>query len=91
MEWHETRTGDRVTEWEREDGHATVRLRRRPDGRYVVRYDRLFQAAEGPEYRQEVVPDRESAVELAARWREDEGSEVNDADGRGDDAAGEDD
>ena len=70
MDWRETRSDDRVTEWERADGHATVRLRRRPDGRYVVRYDRLFQAPEGPEYRRETVPDREAALELVERWRE---------------------
>lgn len=67
-DWTE-RTDGPTTEWERRDGTATVRVRERPDGRYVVRLDRLTQAPEGPAYRHAVVPDREAALERARAWR----------------------
>jgi hypothetical protein len=68
MEWRRTRDGE-IEEWTRSDGLATVRLRERADGSVVVRYDRLEQAREGRTYRYERRPDRETAVELAAEWR----------------------
>lgn len=68
--WTRRETPDVLAEWERGDGHATVRVRERPDGRYVVRFDRLVQAAEGETYRYEVVDDHERALERAASWRE---------------------
>mgnify|MGYP006914321707 CR=1 FL=1 len=69
MEWEQTRTGE-VEEWTRTDGLATVRLRERADGSFVVRYDRLEQATEGRDYRYERRSDREAAARLAAAWRE---------------------
>ncbi len=69
MDWDRTRDEDAVEEWTRSDGLATVRLRERADGSFVVRYDRLEQAAEGRAYRYERRPDREAAVALAAEWR----------------------
>ncbi|MFB6160858.1 MAG: hypothetical protein ABEJ61_06735 [Haloferacaceae archaeon] len=69
MDWRRTRSGERLVEWERADGLATVRVRERADGRYTVRYDRLEQAPAGAAYRHRVVPDREAATDLAAEWR----------------------
>ncbi|MFB6168035.1 MAG: hypothetical protein ABEJ43_04235 [Haloferacaceae archaeon] len=73
MEWEQTRgddeSADAVGEWTRSDGLATVRLRERADGSFVVRYDRLEQAAAGRAYRYERLPSREAAAELAAEWR----------------------
>jgi hypothetical protein len=69
MEWEQTREGA-VEEWTRTDGLATVRLRERADGTYVVRYDRLEQAPEGRTYRYERRESRAAAVDLAATWRE---------------------
>jgi len=68
MEWEQTREGA-VEEWTRTDGLATVRLRERADGTYVVRYDRLEQAPEGRAYRYERRGNRGAATDLAAAWR----------------------
>ena len=74
MDWDRTRDGDAVEEWTRSDGLATVRLRERANDSFIVRYDRLEQAAEGRAYRYERRSDREAAAALAAEWREvDEG------------------
>jgi len=67
--WSPVGTPERYEEWERDDGHATLRLRERADGGYVVRLDRLEQAVDGRAYRRERVADREAAEELLARWR----------------------
>jgi hypothetical protein len=70
VDWDRTDDDDDpVTEWTRRDGHATVRVRPRADGGFVVRYDRLEQAPEGRAYRHERRPDRASALALAAEWR----------------------
>jgi hypothetical protein len=68
MEWEQTREGA-VDEWTRRDGLATVRVRERPDGGFVTRYDRLEQAPEGRAYRRERCQDRAAAERLAAEWR----------------------
>ncbi|WP_313694355.1 DUF7543 family protein [Halorarum halobium] len=68
MTWEEAGAVGAYTEYERTDGHATVRLRERASGGFVVRLDRLEQAADGPEYRRETRGDRESAVALAEAW-----------------------
>jgi len=72
MAWTETRTGavESVDEWEREDGWATIRLRERSDGSWVVRLDRLTQAPEGSCYREERVESRAEAAEVVTAWRE---------------------
>jgi len=70
VSWEQTETDENVTEWERSDRTASVRIRERPDGEYVVRVDRLEQAPEGPAYRRETAPDRESAESVAAAMRE---------------------
>jgi hypothetical protein len=70
VSWHESNAREGVTEWERDDGYATIRLRERPDGRFVVRFDRLIQAPEGDGYRRETVGSRETGEELAREWRE---------------------
>ena len=79
MDWERTRgddeSDDAVEEWTRDDGLATVRLRELADGSFVVRYDRLEQAAAGRDYRYERREDRESAAELAAAWREGDGED----------------
>ncbi|MFC5366177.1 DUF7543 family protein [Salinirubrum litoreum] len=70
MSWHESNAREGVTEWERDDGYATIRLRERGDGRFVVRFDRLIQASEGDGYRRETVESREAGEELAEEWRD---------------------
>jgi hypothetical protein len=69
MAWTET-DAEGVTEWERADGWATIRLRRRADGSWVVRLDRLTQAPEGSLYREERVESETAARDVAAGWRE---------------------
>jgi len=68
MEWTRSRDDEAVTEWDREDDHATVRLRERPDGSYAVRLDVLEQAADGDRYDHGIAASREAAVELVADW-----------------------
>jgi len=80
MEWTRTRDEEGLVEWTREDRHATVRRRRRPDGGWVVRLDRLHQAPEGRGYRYERVGDEAAARELLESWRT-EGPDGNDATG----------
>jgi hypothetical protein len=70
VSWHESNAREGVTEWERDDGYATIRLRERADGRRVVRFDRLVQAPEGDGYRRETVETREAGERLAAEWRD---------------------
>ncbi|ELZ26624.1 hypothetical protein C474_19534 [Halogeometricum pallidum JCM 14848] len=70
MSWQEIRADDRITEWERSDGNATIRLRRRPDDTWAVRLDRLYQAEDGRGYRRERVDDESAARELVTAWRE---------------------
>lgn len=70
--WDRTRrlADDGVDEWTRRDGLATVRLRERADGGFVVRYDRLEQADDGRAYRRERVTGARRAREVAATWRD---------------------
>lgn len=70
MSWQEIRADDRITEWERSDGNATIRLRRRPDDTWAVRLDRLYQAEDGRGYRRERVDDESAARELVTAWCE---------------------
>ncbi|MFB6127527.1 MAG: hypothetical protein ABEJ79_09590 [Halolamina sp.] len=70
MGWQEPTTEGPLTEWERSDGEATVRIRELPDGSYAVRLDRMYDAPGGSEYRREERPDREAAESLAAAWRD---------------------
>jgi hypothetical protein len=56
-------------EWCRDDGAATLRLRVRPDGRWVVRLDRLHQAPAGSRYRQVVVEDGAEALAQVEAWK----------------------
>ncbi len=81
MEWTRTREDGGLVEWTRSDGYATVRRRRRPDGEWVVRLDRLHQAPDGGGYRRERVADESAAVELVAVWK-------SEADGTGEDGGG---
>jgi hypothetical protein len=57
------------TEWVRDDGWATIRLRTRHDG-WIVRLDRLTQAPEGSLYLDERAETRDEAERVAAEWRE---------------------
>ena len=50
MSYEQTTDTDSVTEWTRDDGTASIRLRERPDGQFVVRYDQLHQAETGRAY-----------------------------------------
>lgn len=65
-----TGEGTAMREWEREDGRATIRLRERADGSWVVRLDRLAQAPEGSLYREERVGTRADADRIVTAWRE---------------------
>ncbi|WP_224447121.1 DUF7543 family protein [Haloprofundus salilacus] len=69
MGWTEAETTDRLTEWERDDGWATIRLRESRAGRWVVRLDRLEQAPDGQTYRRDSAETREAALELVDEWQ----------------------
>lgn len=71
MSWSLEREDGRITEWERSDRYATVRLRERADGRFVVRLDVMEQATDDRTYDRVVVDDRETAEAQAAAWRDD--------------------
>ena len=71
MDWERTMAGDELEEWTRADGHATIRLRRRTDGRFAVRLDRLHQADEGRGYAFEIVDTRSAAAALVEQWQSD--------------------
>ena len=71
MDYEQTTDTDEFTEWERDDGHATIRLRKRADGQFAVRYDQLHQADAGRAYAYETVESREAAEALVAEWRND--------------------
>ena len=75
MEWTRSRDDEGLEEWTREDGYATIRRRRRPDGEWVVRLDRLHQAPDGRGYRRERVADETAARELVDAWIADGGGE----------------
>jgi hypothetical protein len=70
MSWSLGREDEAITEWERSDGYATVRLRERADGGFVVRLDVMEQAADASAYERERFDDREAALDRAAAWRE---------------------
>lgn len=69
MDWEQTTADEGIEEWTRADGNATIRLRRRTDGRFVVRLDRLYQADEARSYAYEVVADRAAADALVDDWQ----------------------
>ena len=69
MPWHPVTETSTLTEWERTDGGATIRLRRSPDGTWAVRLDRLHQSAEGTLYRRETADSRATAERLVDAWR----------------------
>ncbi|ERH01986.1 MAG: hypothetical protein J07HN6_01548 [Halonotius sp. J07HN6] len=71
MEFERTTDEAELTEWTRSDGNATIRLRRRADDRFAVRYDQLHQAEDGREYAYETVDSREAAEDLVDAWRAD--------------------
>jgi len=68
MDWSRTREDDGLVEWTRADGYATLRRRRRPDGTWVIRLDRLYQAPDGSAYRRERVDDEGAAEALIEAW-----------------------
>lgn len=69
MTWTESAPDDATTEWERSDGYANIRLRRRHDGSFTVRFDRLFQAPEGQFYRRETAPTEAAARAIIEAWQ----------------------
>jgi len=69
MEWEQTTADEEIEEWTRADGNATIRLRRRTDGQFVVRLDQLYQADEDRGYEYEVVEDRTTAEALVDDWQ----------------------
>jgi len=70
MSWSLERDDGTVTEWERSDGYATVRLRARSAGGVVARLDVMEQAVDESAYERERFDDREAAEERAAAWRD---------------------
>jgi len=71
MAFERTTDTDELTEWERADGHATIRIRERADGRFAVRYDQLHQADDGRGYAYETVDTRAAAEALVEAWQAD--------------------
>jgi len=69
MEWEQTTADEEIEEWTRADGNATIRLRRRTDGQFVVRLDQLYQADEDRGYEYEVVEDRTTAEAFVDDWQ----------------------
>ncbi len=69
MEWHEV---DRQTgrEWEREDGHAVIRLRQTARGDWAVTYDRLEQAGDGSAYERVEVGSEDAALTRVEEFKE---------------------
>lgn len=55
-------------EWERSDGHATIRLRRGPNT-WHVRVDRLYQSAEGRGYEGKRFESEAEARETVDAWK----------------------
>jgi hypothetical protein len=70
MSWSLGREDDVVTEWNRSDGYATVRVRERSDGGFVVRLDVMEQATDESAYERERFDDRDAAFDRAAAWRD---------------------
>ena len=69
MGWRKAGDVHSLTEWEREDGVTTIRMRERPDGSWMVRLDRLYQAPEGNLYRRETVGTQQEALALVEEWQ----------------------
>ncbi|KAB1191943.1 hypothetical protein GJR96_00205 [Haloferax sp. MBLA0076] len=69
MSWTEVRNDERIVEWERSDGHATLRLRRGPNA-WHVRYDRLHQSPEGRGYESRRFDDEDAARATLAEWKD---------------------
>lgn len=78
MEWTRSRDDDGLVEWTRKDGYVTLRRRRRPDGEWVVRLDRLHQAPEGRGYRRERVADESAAAAVIDEWKSASGGSEGD-------------
>ncbi|ELZ91580.1 hypothetical protein C440_14739 [Haloferax mucosum ATCC BAA-1512] len=72
MSWTEVRSDDRIVEWERSDGHATIRLRHGPTA-WHVRFDRLHQSPEGGGYDSVRFDDEDAARETVAAWKREYG------------------
>ncbi|WP_297884514.1 hypothetical protein [uncultured Halorubrum sp.] len=70
MSWSLERDDGTVTEWERSDGYATVRLRERSAGGVVARLDVMEQAVDESTYERQRFDDPEAAEERAAAWRD---------------------
>ncbi|ELZ85582.1 hypothetical protein C453_07193 [Haloferax elongans ATCC BAA-1513] len=68
MSWTEVRRDDRIVEWERSDGHATIRLRHGPNA-WHVRFDRLHQAPDGRGYESERFDDEAAARDAVEAWK----------------------
>lgn len=69
MSWTESTSDDVTTEWDRSDGNANIRMRRRHDGSFTVRFDRLFQAPEGQFYQRETAQTEEAARAIIQAWQ----------------------
>lgn len=69
MTWTLGREDDVISEWERSDGYATVRVRERGDDGSVARLDIMEQAADDSTYERERFDTHEAALDRAAEWR----------------------
>ena len=91
MSWTERTETTAVEEWVREDGWATIRLRRRGAEAWLVRLDRLTQAPEGSLYREQHLDTRAAAEGIVAEWQgtyDVSAADDTDADGTDTDADG---
>lgn len=70
MGWERTRDEPDRREWERDDGHARITVRRTAADSWAVTVDRLEQAPDGQAYRRETLVDRAAAARRAAEWRD---------------------
>lgn len=70
MGWEQTQGDADHLAWERSDDYARVTVRETATGAWAITVDQLEQAADGPAYRRETTENREDAVTLATRWRE---------------------
>ncbi|EMA60929.1 hypothetical protein C470_07636 [Halorubrum distributum JCM 13561] len=70
MSWSLERDDGTISEWERSDGYATVRLRERAAGGFVARLDVMEQAADESAYERVRFDDREAAEARATEWRD---------------------
>ncbi|MCL9817597.1 DUF7543 family protein [Natronocalculus amylovorans] len=69
MSWDHTMATETIDEWARSDGYVTIRKRKRTDGKFVLRLDKLEQAPGGRSYEQTIASDEEAADRICQSWQ----------------------